>query len=71
VEYQKSIFMLRRTIGAPFKMGSNTQPNRAAAKLPSWQDWNSRSIEERQAVLVKLAWKAWGIAAIGGVTEKF
>jgi uncharacterized protein with ParB-like and HNH nuclease domain len=71
VEYQKSIFMLTRTIGAPFKMGSNTQPNRAAAKLPSWQDWNSRSIEERQVVLVKLAWKAWGIAAIGGVTEKF
>jgi uncharacterized protein with ParB-like and HNH nuclease domain len=61
-EYQKSNFILTKTIGAPFQVGANTQPNRATAELPSWQKWDSEAIEARQRVLVGLAWQVWGIA---------
>ena len=62
-EYQKSNFILTRTIGAPFRVGVNTQPNRATADLPSWQTWDSEAIKARQDVLVRLAWRVWGISA--------
>lgn len=62
-EYQKSNFILTRTIGAPFQVGVNTQPNRATAELKSWQIWNSIAIEERQRMLTKLAWRVWGVSA--------
>jgi uncharacterized protein with ParB-like and HNH nuclease domain len=62
-EYQKSNFILTRTIGAPFRVGVNTQPNRATADLPSWQKWDSETIKARQDVLVGLAWRVWGISA--------
>ncbi len=60
-EYQKSNFILTKTIGIPFQVGVNTQPNRATAELKSWTNWNSESIKDRQDVLVKLAWQIWGI----------
>jgi hypothetical protein len=62
-EYLKSNFMLTRTIGAPFQVGINTQPNRATAELKSWQIWNSLAIEERQRMLTQLAWRVWGVSA--------
>jgi len=62
-EYQKSNFILTRTIGAPFQVGVNTQPNRATAELKSWQIWNSLAIEERQRMLTQLAWRVWGVSA--------
>ena len=61
LDYQKSNFILTKTIGAPFQVGLNTQPNRATAALPSWKKWNSDAIKARQAVLVGLAWQVWGI----------
>ncbi|HLK08940.1 MAG TPA: DUF262 domain-containing HNH endonuclease family protein [Candidatus Angelobacter sp.] len=61
-EYQKSNFILTRTIGAPFQVGINTQPNRATAELKSWQIWNSLAIEERQRMLTQLAWRVWGVS---------
>ena len=61
--YQNSNFILTRTIGSPFQVGTNTQPNRATAALPSWQKWNSEAIKARQDVLVGLAWQVWGISA--------
>jgi len=62
-EYQKSNFILTRTIGAPFRVGMNTQPNRATAALPSWKKWDSETIKARQGVLVGLALRVWGISA--------
>jgi uncharacterized protein DUF1524 len=61
--YQNSNFILTRTIGAPFCVGMNTQPNRATVDLPSWKKWGSEEIKARQGVLVRLAWKVWGISA--------
>ena len=60
-EYQKSNFILTKTIGIPFQVGVNTQPNRATAELKSWKKWDSEAIKDRQDVLVKLAWQIWGI----------
>jgi hypothetical protein len=60
-EYQKSNFILTKTIGTPFQVGVNTQPNRATAELKSWKKWDSEAIKDRQDVLVKLAWQIWGI----------
>jgi uncharacterized protein with ParB-like and HNH nuclease domain len=80
-EYQKSNFILTKTIGAPFTVGANTQPNRATAALLSWSKWDSEAINGRQALLVELAWQIWGIkvplkpketsaAAAPGATDK-
>lgn len=63
-EYQKSNFLLTKTIGAPFSMGVNTRPNRSVAGLKSWTEWNSTTIEARQDMLVDLAWIVWGIKAV-------
>jgi len=60
-EYQKSNFLLTKTIGAPFSLGTNTRPNRALSGLKSWTMWNSQSIEERQTMLGDLAWEVWGV----------
>lgn len=62
-EYQKSNFVLTKTIGAPFQIGANTQPNRATSELQSWKSWDSRAIKERQEMLTRLAWRVWGISA--------
>lgn len=67
-EYQKSNFILTKTIGTPFQVGLNTQPNRATADLQSWGAWTSEAIEQRQKMLTKLAWQVWGISA--PLTEK-
>lgn len=61
-EYQNSNFILTKTIGGPFRVGVNTQTNRATADLPSWQKWDSKTIKARQDVLVGLAWRVWGIS---------
>jgi hypothetical protein len=61
--YQKSNLILTKSIGIPFQVGANTQPNRAVAELASWTTWNSQAIDDRQKMLTKLAWKVWGIAA--------
>jgi hypothetical protein len=60
-DYAKSNFTLTRTVGVPFVVGVNTQPNRAVADLKTWTAWNSQAIEDRQRMLVELAWKVWGI----------
>ena len=61
-EYQKSNFILTKTIGAPFQVGVNTQPNRATADLKAWKKWDSEAIKGRQSALVALAWQVWGIS---------
>jgi hypothetical protein len=68
-EYQKSNFVLTRTIAVPFQIGTNTQPNRATAELKSWKDWNSVAIEERQQMLTQLAWRVWGVLAPLGARQ--
>ena len=60
-EYQNSNFILTKSIGAPFQVGANTQPNRATAELKFWTAWTSVAIEQRQEMLTKLAWNVWGI----------
>ena len=62
-EYEKSRFILTKTIGAPFQIGVNTQPNRAVAELKTWKTWGSVEIEERQTMLVNLAQKVWEISS--------
>lgn len=63
MEYQKSNFLITRTVGVPFKVGANTQPNRATATLESWDKWDSEAIKARQQMLVRLAWEVWGVGA--------
>ena len=61
--YQNSNLILTKSIGSPFQVGTNTQPNRATADLKHWTTWTSSAIEQRQKLLTKLAWKVWGISA--------
>lgn len=61
--YQNSNLILTKSIGSPFQVGANTQPNRATADLKHWTAWTSSAIEQRQKLLTKLAWKVWGISA--------
>lgn len=67
-EYQKSNFLLTKTIGIPFSVGTNTRPNRGVAALKSWKKWDSLAIEQRQDMLIGLAWDVWGIKAARKVT---
>lgn len=69
VEYLKSHILLTQTIGEPFKLGVNTQPNRATAGLESWTQWDSETIKARQRMLVKLAWEVWGIGVPLGQSQ--
>lgn len=62
-EYQKSNYILTKTIGSPFHVGANTQPNRATEGLKSWTAWTAEAIEQRQKMLTELAWQVWGISA--------
>jgi uncharacterized protein with ParB-like and HNH nuclease domain len=61
--YQNSNLILTKSIGSPFHVGANTQPNRATAELKSWTAWTSEAIDQRQKMLTKLAWRVWGITA--------
>lgn len=61
-EYQNSNYILTKSVGSPFQVGVNTQPNRAMAGLRSWSVWNVEAIEQRQRMLTELAWKVWGIS---------
>ena len=61
--YLNSNLLLTKSIGSPFHVGANTQPNRATANLKFWTAWTSDAIEQRQRMLTQLAWKVWGISS--------
>ncbi len=59
VEYYKSGFLLTKSLGGDISVGKNTAFSRIAQHLESFESWNSKSIERRQAMLTRLAAKTW------------
>lgn len=57
--YPKSKFLLTRAITKQVSVGVNTAIDRAVKDLKSFEEWNSKSIEERQEMLTQLAKKVW------------
>jgi hypothetical protein len=57
--YQQSGYLLTRSLAEKPKVGVNTQLNHAVEHLVSFAEWNSKSIERRQRMLVGLASLVW------------
>lgn len=60
--YQKSKFLITKSIVEPINVGLNTAIDRAVKGLSTFDIWNSESIECRQQMLAQLATKVWDIA---------
>lgn len=60
--YQKSKFLITKSIVEPINIGLNTAIDRAVKDLSTFNVWNSESIEYRQEMLAQLATKVWDIA---------
>lgn len=58
-EYYKSNFLLTKSLGGDVSVGKDTAVSRAAKELVAFDEWTSVSIERRQAMLARLAAKAW------------
>lgn len=61
IEYPNSSFLLVQSMVKKLKMGNNTAYNRAVEKLKPFKTWNATEIEERQELLLKLAFEIWNI----------
>lgn len=61
VEYKKSKYYLTSSIPALTTVGSNTSINRINQMLIAFTDWNAINIDERQAMLSRLAKEVWKI----------
>lgn len=59
--YQKSKFLLTKSIVEKVNVGLNTAIDRAVKNLSSFDEWNSESIELRQEMLVQLAKQVWDV----------
>ena len=62
-DYEKSQFLITKSIASSQKIGDNTSFNRAIDELSlcEFNNWNSRSIDIRQEIMAKLARKVWGL----------
>jgi uncharacterized protein with ParB-like and HNH nuclease domain len=58
-EYKNSRFLLTRLLTGKISVGKNTAINRAVEGLPTFEEWSSSSIEQRQVALADLARKVW------------
>jgi hypothetical protein len=59
--YEQSKLLLTKSLAARLSVGHDTAFNRAAAELPAFDVWTSKSIQERQKVLGNLAARIWEI----------
>ncbi|BCL34945.1 DUF262 domain-containing protein [Nostoc sp. MS1] len=59
--YQKSKFLITRSIVEPINIGLNTAIDRAVKDLNTFEEWNSAAIERRQEMLAQLAKKVWDV----------
>ena len=59
--YRQSSFLLTKSLAEKPQVGINTQLNRAVADLIQFDRWDSKTIEQRQEMLTKLARKVWDI----------
>ncbi|HEY9802687.1 MAG TPA: DUF262 domain-containing protein [Leptolyngbyaceae cyanobacterium] len=59
--YQKSKFLITRSIVEPINIGVNTAIDRAVKDLSTFDEWNSAEIERRQEMLAQLAKKVWEV----------
>ena len=57
--YTNSKFLLTRLLTGKLKVGKNTAVNRAIEGLPTFSQWSSEAIQERQEALTTLARKVW------------
>jgi hypothetical protein len=57
--YKQSTFLLTKSTAEKPHVGVNTQVNRAAEDLISFDKWDSAAIEQRQDMLGRLARKVW------------
>ena len=60
-EYKKSKFYLTSAISELVNQGQDTAINRTNAILTSWEEWNKKSIEERQKMFYMLSERIWDI----------
>jgi len=59
--YQKSKFLITKSIVEPVNVGLNTAIDRAVKDLGTFNEWNSTAIERRQEMLAQLAKKVWDV----------
>lgn len=59
--YRQSSYLLTKSLAEKPSVGVNTQLNRAVAQLIPFSEWNSRQIEQRQAMLARLAVDVWNM----------
>jgi len=64
VAYEKSAFLLTKSIAIDPGFGANTQLNRAVKDLKQFDDWTSDCIIIRQEMLTNLALRVWHIPTI-------
>jgi uncharacterized protein with ParB-like and HNH nuclease domain len=57
--YRKSHFYLTKSISEFDKVGKNTSLQRLNERLICFSDWSAKSIEERQAMMARLALSVW------------
>lgn len=62
-EYYKSTFLLTRSLGGDVSVGKDTAVSRAVRDLLAFDEWNSKSIDARQAMLARLAVRTWDMPA--------
>jgi uncharacterized protein with ParB-like and HNH nuclease domain len=62
IAYQKSKFLITKSIAERVNIGINTAIDRAVKDLTIFDEWNSDSIECRQEMLAQLAKKVWDIS---------
>ncbi|PHJ65991.1 hypothetical protein VF14_05920 [Nostoc linckia z18] len=59
--YQKSKFLITKSIVERVNIGINTAIDRAVRDLSIFDEWNSESIKSRQEMLAQLAKKVWDV----------
>ncbi|MHC5826176.1 MAG: GmrSD restriction endonuclease domain-containing protein, partial [Nostoc sp.] len=59
--YQKSKFLITKSIVERVNIGINTAIDRAVRDLNIFNEWNSESIKCRQEMLAQLAKKVWDV----------
>lgn len=57
--YMQSSFLLTKSLVSKPQVGIDTQLNRAVSELIQFETWKSTDIEQRQAMIGKLARKVW------------
>lgn len=67
--YPKSRFLLTRTIGAKVVVGANTTVNKAVTGFEPFESWTPRSVQQRQAMLTKLAHRVWEVPRSGAASS--